>query len=53
MNTQHSVIKDFYPNNIPMIDGEFDSFEWSDDLDFILHEAENATLYHASLHQQE
>jgi len=53
MNIHLNVIEHSYPQNIPLIDGEFDSLEWDSDLDSILHEAENATHYRASLHQQE
>jgi len=53
MNPHFNAIELFYSQNIPLLDGEFDSFELNDDLDFLLHETENATLYHKSLHLQE
>lgn len=53
MNAHRDVIDNGYYLNIPLLDGEFDEFEWNDDLDALLHETENATLYHAPLHLQE
>lgn len=53
MNTQRTSIERAYYENFPLIDGEFDDFEWNDDLEALLHETKNATLYHASLHLPE
>ncbi len=40
------VVEPVYPENIPMIDGEFDRLESKNTLESSQHEAEVATFYH-------
>ena len=53
MITQRTHIKPIYYENFPLIDGEFDSFDLDDELEFILLETQSATLFHKALHLQE
>ncbi len=53
MNTQRAHIRSAYYENFPLIDGEFDSFDLDDDLNFILRETQSNTLFHKALYLQE
>jgi len=53
MQTHRAPVKPAHYKNFPLLDGEFDSFDLDDELEFILYEAENATLFHKTLHLQE
>ncbi len=53
MNTQRTHISPIYYENFPLIDGEFDSFDLDEELEFILQETQSATLFHKALHLQE
>jgi hypothetical protein len=53
MNKQRTPIKSVYYENFPLLDGEFDSLDLDDELDFILHEAQIATHLHHPVHLQE
>jgi len=49
MYPQLVIIELPYPQNIPMIDKDFDSFELNNDLKDNVREAETATFYHKTL----
>ncbi len=53
MHTQRTHIKPVYYENFPLIDGEFDSFDLDEELEFILEETQSATHFHKTLHLQE
>lgn len=53
MHTQRTHIRHVNYENLPLLDGEFDSFELDEELEFILHETQNATLFHKALRLQE
>lgn len=53
MNLQQNYRRRLNALIFPLLDYEFDCFEWDADLESILHEAEVGTHYHASLHLQE
>ncbi|MGK2872490.1 MAG: hypothetical protein ACSLFL_09585 [Alphaproteobacteria bacterium] len=53
MDTQRTHIKPVYYESFPLIDGEFDSSDLDEELKFILHETQSATLFHKPLHLQE
>jgi len=53
MNMQRTPDKPAYYENFPLIDGEFDSFDLDDDLNFILRETQSNTLFHKAIHLQE
>ncbi|MFZ5932324.1 MAG: hypothetical protein ACOY15_14060 [Pseudomonadota bacterium] len=51
--TQINPLHYEYYENFPLIDGEFDSFDLDEELEFILEETQSATLFHKTLHLQE
>ena len=53
MCPQRSLMVLDYPQNIPMIDGEFDRFELNSDLSGSLHNADSATFYHDDCNPEE
>ena len=53
MYQQSTNIKPASFENIPLIDGEFDSFELNYDLEAHLREAETATFYHDTFDSEE
>ncbi|MFZ5502510.1 MAG: hypothetical protein ACOY3V_03095 [Pseudomonadota bacterium] len=53
MLTHRAPNKPIYYEPFPLLDGEFDRFDLDDELNFILREAETATLFHRPLRLQD
>ena len=49
MYNQQSSMKPSFFENVPLIDGEFDSFELNSELELQLREVETANFFHDAL----
>lgn len=52
MHTKTSAVENTYPQDFPVIDREFDRFEFESDFLDILHDAESGTLYEEGINRK-